>query len=259
MLKNAWSFRNLALNFFQRELTGRYVGSINGLFWILIHPLALLGIYSVVFDTIFKVTAPVGDYSFIAFVALGLWPWLSFQEGVQRGALSVQANAGLLKKVAFPNELLVYAAVAATYTIHGIGFIAALVVLAVSGNVLHYEALPIVALILIAQFIFTLGLSSILAALQVMLKDIEHLLSPMMMIWFYATPVLYSVTMVPVQVQKIMLLNPMVYFIQRTRELLMSGGGLIWNDGVIVLSALCVFIAGRWFFNRLASHFEDFV
>ena len=57
-MTNLWYYRSLALNFFQREISGRYVGSVSGIFWILIHPFALLGIYSVVFTTIFRVSLP---------------------------------------------------------------------------------------------------------------------------------------------------------------------------------------------------------
>ena len=252
---NLWHYRSLALNFFQREISGRYVGSVSGLFWILIHPLALLGIYSVVFTTIFRVSLPeLGTGSFVAFVALALWPWLAFQEGVLRGALAVQANAGLVKKVAFPNELLVHGAVCATYAVHGVGFLAALGVIALTGNVLHFEALPLVLLFLSIQLFFTLGLALGIAALQVLLKDVEHFLTPFLMIWFYATPVLYSVAMLPERLQPYMLFNPLAYSLGRIRDLLMHGGGFILADG-----AALVFVLGRWFFNRLAPHFEDFL
>lgn len=259
-MNSLWSFRSLALNFLQREFSGRYIGSVSGIFWILIHPLALLGIYSIVFTTIFKVSLPeLGEYGFIAFVALALWPWLAFQEGVQRGAQAVQANAGLVKKVAFPNELLVYGAVCASYAVHGIGLMAALGILALLGNPLHFEAFPQVLILLLAQLLFTLGIASILASLQVLLKDVEHFLSPLMMVWFYATPVLYSAAMIPAQFQQLMSLNPLAYFVGRTRDLLMHGGGFMWSDGAALLGGLLVFASGRWFFNRLAPHFEDFL
>lgn len=257
---NLWSFRSLALNFFQREISGRYVGSVSGIFWILIHPLALLGIYSVVFTSIFRVNLPeLGAGGFVAFVAVALWPWLAFQEGVLRGALAIQANAGLVKKVAFPNELLVHSAVCATYVVHGVGFLAALTLITLMGGGLHFEALPLVMVLLLGQLLFTLGLALGLSALQVLLKDVEHFLTPFLMIWFYATPVLYSVAMVSERIQKLMSFNPLAYSVGRIRDILMYGGGFILSDGVALLGAVLVFFLGRWFFNRLAPHFEDFL
>lgn len=259
-MTSLWTYRNLALNFLQREVSGRYVGSVTGLFWILLHPLALLGIYSAVFTLIFRVSLPASDnIGFTAFVALALWPWLAFSEGVQRGALAVQSNAGLVKKVAFPNELLVYSAVCATYAVHGAGFLAALAVVALTGNTLHLMALPLVAILLVVQLLFTLGFALFVSALQVMLKDVEHFLSPFMMVWFYATPVLYSIAMVPESLHRLMYMNPLSYSVGRIRDLLMHGGGLILSDGTALLGAVLVFGFGRWFFNRLAPHFEDFL
>lgn len=259
-MKNLWLFRGLAINFLQREISGRYVGSVSGIFWILIHPLALLGIYSMVFTMIFRVSMPdMGTGGFVAFVALALWPWLAFQEGALRGALAVQANAGLVRKVAFPNELLVHGAVGATYAVHGMGYLVALGVIAITGTDLHLGAMPHVITILLLQFLFTIGLALSLAAMQVLLRDVEHFLSPLLMIWFYATPVLYSIAMVPGQLQQWMLLNPLAYSAGRIRDLLLHGGGFIQADGIALIGALMVFFFGRWFFNRLAPHFEDFL
>ena len=260
LVLNLWSSRGLALNFFQREISGRYVGSVSGIFWILIQPLALLGIYTIVFTSIFRVELPgMGPGGFVAFVALALWPWLAFQEGVSRGAMAIQANAGLVKKVAFPNELLVHGAVAATYAVHGIGFLAALLVIALAGQSLHFEALPLVAIFLVLQLLFTTGLALLLSALQVMLKDVEHFLSPFLMIWFYATPVLYSATMVPSQLQQVMTLNPMAYSVGRIRDLMLQGGGPLWSDAAYLLGVTLIFVLGSLFFHRLSPHFEDFL
>src|SRR5258705_11625289 len=91
--------RNRALfrNFFRRELTTRYLGSMTGLAWALLHPLALLGVYGFVFTTVFRTTGFAGQ-SFLAFVAVALWPWLAAQEGLQRATVSLAGYAGLIRK-----------------------------------------------------------------------------------------------------------------------------------------------------------------
>src|SRR5438094_8097895 len=109
------SARNRALfaNFFRRELNARYLGSISGLAWALLHPLALLAVYHFVFTTIFR-AGPMNGKSFLIFVAVALWPWLAAQEALQRGTVSIAAHAGLIRKVAFPHEIVLYASIAAT-------------------------------------------------------------------------------------------------------------------------------------------------
>lgn len=260
-IRNLWPYRWLLLNFLSREIKSRYVGSVSGIFWALLHPLALLAVYAVVFTAIFKVKFPeLEGHSFILFVAVALWPWLCFQEGTQRGALAVQNGGGLIKKVAFPHELLVYGAVLSTYAVHVVGFLLVLVVLALTGNELHFSSLPLVLLLFCVQLLFTSGLALILASLQVLLKDVEHFLTPLFMIWFYATPVLYPASLVPQQIQQIIALNPLSYFITRIRELLMTGNNQIgWQDMVMLAGSLLIFMAGRWFFNRLSPYFEDFI
>lgn len=260
-IRNLWPYRWLLLNFLSREIRNRYVGSVSGFFWALFHPLALLAVYALVFTAIFRVKFPeLEGSSFILFVAVALWPWLTFQEGAQRGALAVQNGGGLIKKVAFPHELLVYAAVLSTHAVHVSGFMLVLGVLALAGNELHFLSLPLVFLLFGMQLLFTSGLALFLAALQVLLKDVEHFLAPLFMIWFYATPVLYPASLVPPQVQQVIAWNPLSYFITRIRDLLMGGNIQIgWQDGLMLAGCWLFFVAGRWFFNRLSPYFEDFL
>src|SRR5512143_3251020 len=102
--------RALFVNFFRRELSSRYLGSVTGLAWALLHPLVLLGVYWFVFTNVFRATG-FGGRSFITFVAIALWPWLAAQDSLQRATVSLAQFAGLIRKVAFPNEIAVYASV----------------------------------------------------------------------------------------------------------------------------------------------------
>jgi len=108
--------RALFVNFFWRELTARYLGSVTGLAWALLNPIALLAVYQFVFTHIFRVTSFAGQ-SFIAFVAVALWPWLAAQEALQRGTVSLASYSGMIRKVAFPHEIVVLAWVAATFVL----------------------------------------------------------------------------------------------------------------------------------------------
>lgn len=260
-LSNLWPHRWLLLNFLSREIKNRYVGSISGFFWALLNPLALLGVYALVFTVVFKVKFPeLDDHSFILFVAVALWPWLCFQEGVQRGTLAVQQGAGLVKKVAFPHELLVHGAVLATYAVHITGFLLVLLALGIAGQSLHFSTLPLVLILIAVQLLFTSGLALVLAALQVLMKDVEHFLAPLMMIWFYVTPIVYPLNLTPPQMQTLIALNPLTCSITHIRELLMHGNSQIgWQDAGMLGVAILFFFAGRWFFNRLSPSFEDFI
>ena len=102
------------------------------------HPLALLAVYHFVFTTIFR-AGSFGGQSFLVFVAVALWPWLAAQEGLQRATVSIANYAGLIRKVAFPHELVVYASIAATFALQFAGYLAVLVALAAFGAAVAFR------------------------------------------------------------------------------------------------------------------------
>jgi ABC-type polysaccharide/polyol phosphate export permease len=251
--------RALFVNFFRRELTVRYLGSVTGLAWALLHPLALLGAYHLVFTSIFRTTG-FGGQSFLTFVAVALWPWLAAQEGLQRATVSLAAYAGLIRKVAFPHELIVYASVAATVSLQFVGYLAVLVVLRAFGEPVRFAGLLIAVPMWVILTIAVTGLALLLSALQVFVRDIEHVLMPALMILMFLTPILYPVSLVPADLRPFVAANPFGWLVDRMREALLEGRlALQWQDGVAVAVALALFFAGRAVFRRLSPHFEDFV
>jgi ABC-type polysaccharide/polyol phosphate export permease len=249
----------LFANFVRRELTTRYIGSVTGLVWALVQPLALLAVYHFVFTTIFRATGFAGA-SFLAFVAVALWPWLAAQEAIQRATVSLAGYGGLIRKVAFPHEIVVYATVAAVFVLQFVGYVAVLLVLRVLGEPIRLEgivlAIPVWAILAIA----VTGLGLLFSALQVFVRDVEHVLMPVLMMLMYLTPILYPLTLVPESVRTIVAANPFSWLVGRLRDALIEGRiGLQWGDAVALAVAAAIFIAGRWVFLRLSPHFEDFV
>ena len=251
--------RALFSNFFRRELFSRYLGSVSGLAWAFLHPLALLAVYHFVFTTVFR-AGPMNGKSFLLFVAIALWPWLAAQEALQRGTVSIGGYAGLIRKVAFPHELVVYASVAATLVLQFVGYLAVLVVLALLGEPVRFTGLPLAILLWLVLAIAVTGIALALASLQVFIRDIEHILLPVLMILMYLTPILYPLSLVPESMRPWVAANPFGYLVERLRDALLEGRlAPSWGDGVAVLVALALFAGGRWIFRRLSPHFEDFV
>jgi lipopolysaccharide transport system permease protein len=251
--------RALFVNFFRRELTTRYLGSMTGLAWALLHPLALLGVYWFVFTNVFRATG-FGGSSFVAFVAVALWPWLAAQDGLTRATVSLAQYAGLIRKVAFPNELAVYASVAATLALQFAGYVAVLVVLALAGEPVHFEGLVVAIPVWLVIALAVTGIALALASLQVFLRDVEHVLSPLLMILMYLTPILYPLSAVPDNLRGWVAANPFGWVVTRLRDGLLDGNlAPQWGDAVALALAAAVFAAGRWMFLRLSPYFEDFV
>jgi ABC-type polysaccharide/polyol phosphate export permease len=260
-LPEAAARRNRALfaNFFRRELTTRYLGSITGLAWALLHPLLLLGVYHFVFTTVFRAGAFDGR-SFLLFVAVALWPWLAAQEGLQRATVALAEYAGLIRKVAFPHEIVIYASVAATLALQFAGYLAVLVVLFAFGEPVRFAGLLLAVPVWIVLALVVTGLALAFAALQVFVRDVEQVLSPVLMILMYLTPILYPLALVPEGMRPWVAANPFGWLVDRLRDALLDGRiALQWGDAVALAVALAVFFAGRWVFRRLSPHFEDFV
>lgn len=251
----------LARHFYLRELRNRYLGSISGFVWPLVQPLALLGIYAYVFVVIFQARVPDARTSgFVPYLAVAFWPWTAFSESLQRAVPAIQTNAGLISKVAVPHSLLVEATVAAAFTLQLAGYAAVLLVLALSGVTVHAAGLPGAVAVLALLLCFTLGLSYLLSALQVFVRDLEHAMASVLMLWFFGTPILYSVSLIPEPYRWIAWINPMTWYMSTLREMLLYGDwSPAWGDLGAVAVALGVLVLGRFVFQRLSPRFEDFL
>ncbi|HET7730238.1 MAG TPA: ABC transporter permease [Usitatibacter sp.] len=256
-----WSHRWLLWSFTRREFLDRYTGSIAGAAWALAHPLALLAIYAFVFTAVFRVKLPEGasTVAYTSFVAVTLWPWLMFSDGLLRGMASVQGNAALIRKVAFPHRLVVFANVLASFAVHLLGYVLVLVTLRVLGEPVVLSGLPAAAVILAALLLVTIGIAAALAAIQVLVRDVAQLVGVLLTFLFYATPVLYPIALVPEGFRPWLLANPLTHLLERLREVLIQGSGLAAGDAWMMLVALAVFAAGLWVFERLSPFFEDFL
>ena len=251
--------RALLANFLRRELTTRYLGSVTWFAWALLSPLALLAVYYFVFTHIFRATGFAGP-SFLAFVAVALWPWLAAQEALQRGAVSIAGYGGMIRKVAFPHELIVLASVAATFVLQFAGYLAILAVLRIAGEPIHLRGLLIAVPVWAVLLVGVAGLTFFVAALQVFVKDVEHVLMPLLMMLMYLTPILYPLTLVPEGVRPWVAANPFNWVVGRLRDGLLEGRlSLQPSDALAVAISIALFVAGRWVFRRLSPHFEDFV
>jgi homopolymeric O-antigen transport system permease protein len=251
----------LLASFTRREIVNRYAGSVSGLAWSLLHPLAQLAIFSFVFSQVFRIGVPEGypRVSYVTFVAVALWPWIMFSEGMQRVMASVGANAGLIRKVAFPHRLLVFSSMLASCAIHAAGFIAVLVALKLTGEPVRLAGLPVAFALLVPYMLLATGIGAALAALQTLLRDVEHVVQVLITILFYASPILYPATLVPERLRHWVNANPLGWFSERLREVLLQGGGFVAGDALAVLGCVAVFAGGLWIFERLSPHFEDFL
>ncbi len=182
-------YSELLRTLIRRELRTRFRGSALGLFWSLIYPLAMIGVYTLVFSVLWRVTGDIPHYPL--FVLSGLAVWGFFQAGIQLGTTSLVQNGELIKKVWFPRELVPASAVLAqTVTI----FVMLAILIPIDLIVEPENARTVVLVIpMVAALIcLVLGLAWIFSVANVFYRDVEHLLAVVFLPWFFLTPVLYG-------------------------------------------------------------------
>jgi ABC-2 type transport system permease protein len=260
------SSRELMVNLTLRELRGKYKRSVLGWGWSLLNPLASMVIFTIVFSFFLKVKPPVGDpsglHNFAFFLLCGLLPWNFLNNGMMGGMAALIGNANLIKKVYFPREVLVSAVVAA----FDVSFLIELGVLAaallVAGNFV-IPWIPVV-LFLIALFtVFVLGIGLTVSVLNVYFRDVQHFVGILMMLWFYATPIVYPITYVPkewkgIPLRHLYTFNPMVRFAETFRDVMYDLRFPSWNDTLflVVVSGLTLAL-GMWVFSKLEGRLAE--
>jgi lipopolysaccharide transport system permease protein len=251
----------LTLRFFRRELRNRFAGAFTGGLWALLQPLFQLAIYAFVFVQILKQKIPGADApGFVPFLVTALWPWTAFAEALTRATTVVQDNAALIGKVALPREVLVVATVASSFAIHIAGFVAILLVMRLFGVPISMVGLVPALLLFVPLFALTLGLSLILASIQVFVRDLAQALPQIMMLLMFATPIFFDRSQMPDYVRGVVQLHPFTFYAEAFRALLLHHGTIdVAQVAIALVVAAVMLLAGHALFRRLDPHFEDFL
>jgi ABC-type polysaccharide/polyol phosphate export permease len=250
-------FRNLVA----RQIRQDYLHNLTGFAWLVLQPLLLLAVYAFVFTTIFKARIPdAGDIGFVPYLAVAFWPWTAFSEAVLKASGSISSHSELVTKVAFANEQLPLATVTATFLMHMAGYAVVLLALQILGTQIHWAWLPGALLVLFLLWMLACALALFLSASQVFVRDITQMLPPLMTFWFFTTPILYSASLLPESLAPIMQWNPMTWFVESLRDLLLFGRlELGLSDLAALLSIPALLAVALVYFRRFSGHFEDFL
>ncbi|TVQ61735.1 MAG: ABC transporter permease [Phycisphaerales bacterium] len=256
-----WKRRVLLANLSGRELSQRYKGSALGLLWALAGPLLQLAVYAVVFGWL--LSARFGDAGDRAMYVLELFCGILlfgiFAEVISRAPTLVMDKQSLVTKVAFPLELLPLVAfwAALVPAVLGMGLLVG-GVWYVTGRV-PWTA-PLVVLPLIPLLLLTTGLSWILSAVGVYVRDTQHAIRSAVQLLFFLTPVVWPISMLSDEMRFWVMLNPMAQVVEWSRAVLIHGtipdaGALL----VLTVACLAVCLVGSWCFQVLRRGFADVV
>lgn len=251
--------RGLVRSMVRRDLTSRYKGSIIGPAWAIITPAVMIVIFTVIFSGIFgaRFGAEGGHLSFALYLFCGLLPWIAFSDGIQRSTSSLTDNVNLVKRVVFPTEALPVNLALSAITQQMLGT----VVVLVGALILEHAIRPTVLLLpvlLIPQFLATVGFGWLMASLGVFIRDMPQFNQLALTAWMYLTPIFYPENIIPQKYQWMVNLNPMAPLIRSYRRILLEGKAPDWRGlGVTLIFAIVCFVLGYWWFERTKKAFAD--
>lgn len=241
------------------EFKKQYLGSYLGLVWAFIQPLVFIAVIWFVFEIGFRVAPTTDGTPFFLWLICGMVPWFFFANGFSVGTSSIIGNSFLVKKVAFRTSILPVVQIGSSLIIHVVlvGFLLA--------SFLLYGYMPSIYWLQAVYYIFCtifllIGLSWLTSSIRVFVKDIGDIISIIIQIGFWATPIFWSLDLVPEKYQYIVKLNPMYYVVDGFRDTFINH---IWfwekttYTPYFLFTSTLFFILGAVVFRRLRPHFGD--
>ena len=254
MFKELYLYREMIFSLIRRDLKGRYKGSILGFFWTFLNPLLQLVVYTIVFSTVMQ--SPIEDYYLFLFVALV--PWLMFGTSVSGGCSCIRAQQDMVKKIYFPRQVLPIAYVTSQLVNMLLSFCVVFVVIIVSGNGINLEALIYLPIIIVIEYMLSLGGCLLVSALTVFLRDLEYLLGIITMAWQFLTPIMYDISMVPEELVPIFECNPMTPVIIAYRDILFYKQiPQLRTLTQATIFGVVMVVLGFFVFGKLQKHFAE--
>lgn len=257
LFRDIYNYRELLKTNVKKDIRGKYKGSFLGILWSFLNPLLQVVVYWIVFPFLMGRAGTTDNY--LCYLVTGIIPWTFFLTVINAGTTAIKMNAGIIKKVYFPREVLLVSQVLSGLVNFFISCIIVVIFCVGTGAGLSYHllALPFIAII---QSLLSLGLIFFLSAINVYIQDVEYIVGFILNMGFYATPIIYDQALLAKAglLGEIVSWNPMTILVSAYRDIFMYH---VWPDmgplmGVLVLSIVLV-ILGYMVFKKLEKGFAE--
>lgn len=253
IFKDLYRYRELLKTNIKKEIRGKYKGSFLGVLWSFVNPLLMVLVYAIVFPYILRIQ----ENNYVIFLIVATIPWTFFTTCISQGTTTVLANGPLLKKVYFPRSILPISVVTSGLINFLISCLIIFLFLIFSGVgfSVYMFLLPV---IIIIEYILALSVVFVLSAINVYVRDVEYIVNFLIMMLFYATPILYPFSLIPEKVRFIFNLNPMVHIINAYRDILYyQKMPDMFNLLVVGIVSIILLIIGYKIFMKLEKRFAE--
>ncbi|HWS48747.1 MAG TPA: ABC transporter permease [Candidatus Methanoperedens sp.] len=248
-----WDF---LLTMTEREIKSKYKFSVLGLFWIVLNPI----IQMLVIGFVFRFFTSIKTEIYMMYLFSGLVVWNFFSSSVTRSTPAIVNERYLLKKAKFPRETIVLSIVLSNLVQLALSVVLMILIAIFLGVKISFAYLIFLPLSLLLIALFTAGFALVFSSLNVKYRDTSFVINFLVSIWFYATPVIYLLTMLPEWMSKWLYLNPMTGLIEFFRWIML---GLEVENWFFMCGnlffALLTFVIGNYVFKRFSLDFDDWV
>jgi lipopolysaccharide transport system permease protein len=248
-----FKFRQLVLALVERHLSARYRGSVLGFMWSLLNPLCLMIVYTVVFHHFMRNSA-IANYEIFLFC--GLLPWLWVTSSLAEGASSIVSSGHLITKSLFPAHILPVVSVL-TNMIHFLLSLPIMVVFMLIQGVPFFLSLAILPVVIFLQLLFLTGIVIGLGSLNVLYRDVQHIVGNAITLLFFLNPIVYSASIVPERFKWALMLNPFSLWTITYQSIILEGIIPWSNIGLLTVFSLISVIVGNLVFNNYRELFAE--
>jgi lipopolysaccharide transport system permease protein len=257
MLKRLLQFRDLLIIFTWREFIIRYKQSMIGIFWAILQPLSLMLLFTFIFSYILKME--VSGVAYPVFFYAGLLPWTFFSSSLNYSIPSLTNHYNLITKIYFPREILPLSGILVAFVdflIASLFFVLLLLIYKVNISLTALWVIPLFVML----FVFTIAVSLFLSGLNVYYRDVKLATSFLIQLWFFASPVIYSVDKIDMKLKVFLFLNPLTFIIENMRRVILEGRTVVlWQFLLVSLLIMVFYIAAYRFFIRIERAFADVI
>jgi len=260
MLRSMWGYRGFISGSVKREFQSRYRNSLLGAAWTVLNPLAMIVVYTVIFSQVMRARLPGVDsgFAYSIYLCAGVLTWGLFAEIVSRAQNVFLEHANLIKKISFPRICLPVIVVFNAGLNFAIIFGLFVLFLLLSGS---FPGVSFVAVfpVLIIQVAFAIGLGIIVGVLNVFFRDVGQFFGVLLQFWFWLTPVVYPISILPASILPYFNLNPMVPMVTAYQDIFVHGKWPNWDSLVFpaVLAALFCVIGISMFRKRVGEIVDE--
>ena len=252
MFKELYQYRELLKTSVSKEIRGKYKGSFLGVLWSFVNPLLMTLIYAIVFPFILR----NGPDNYVTYIVIGILPWNFFTTVISQGTFTILGNAGIIKKVYFPREILPIS-VATSGLINFIISIPIIFIFLLFSGIGFSLNILLLPLVVIAQYLLVLGIIFITSSVDVYIRDAEYIINFFVNMLFYATPILYQSDLFGSKAW-ILNLNPMTTIINSYRAIFYSKTMPdMMMLGLVLLESIVIFFIGISVFRKLEKGFAE--